>query len=385
MQDLPLWKSVARHMPIERRSRASSQASLYVNRSTSNEIEDFPISGYDSWLYGIPKEVKPLPAAPQTSSEQRLSTGILNLPRELRDQLISYLTPSSAVALKLTCRTLYHSGLALPVLFYLSRKTAESRHEWSLMQERMGRLHGELTCSGCQKIHSTNFFLKEEREKEATHRLCIGRRMILELTPYTSVTFAEFEKDCRRLLCDTRSNAHEFGWFVYHMSGRLIQVPRHFPVDFFLYPLQGHYEWMKDTEGPISLLTKFTLRMDSVDPKAQSCASIYLGLQKLPFMLCRHFTSTTKELAKLIHKAQRRRLREVREERCIEIRCYYCNCIITLEVNNGSKTLLIRARRLVGDGSPTALDWCEQAEHKLPGNFEKRAPAKVRRCLRYIH
>lgn len=371
-------------MPIERRSRASSQASLYVNRSTSNEIQDDPILG-NSWLYEISKEVKPLPAPPQTSSEQRLSTGILDLPRELRDHLISYLTPSSAVALKLTCRSLYHSGPALPVLFYLSRKTPESRYEWSLMQERMGRLDGELTCSGCKKLHSMNFFLDEEREKKAKRRLCIGRRMVLELTPYKVVTFGEFEKDCRKLLRDTTSNAHEFGWFVYHMSGRLIEVPQHFPVDYFRYPLQGHYEWIKDTEGPISLLTNLTLRMDSVDPKVQTCASIYLGLQKLPFMLCRHFTSTTKELAKLIHKAQRRRLREVREERCVDIRCYYCNCMVRLEVNDGSKTVRILARRLVGDGSPTALDWCEQAEHKLAGNFDKRAPAKVRRCLRYIH
>lgn len=371
-------------MPIERRSRASSQASLYVNRSTSNEIEDVPILGYNSWFDGISKEVKPLPAPPQTSSEQRLSTGILDLPRELRDQLISYLTPSSAVALKLTCRSLYHSGLALPVLFYLSRKTPESRYEWSLMQERMGRLRGELNCSGCQKLHSMEFFLEEEREKEAKRRLCIGRLMILELTPYKVVTFGEFEKDCRKLLCDTRHNAHEFGWFVYHMSGRQVEVPQHFPVDFFLYPLQGHYQWVKDTEGPISLLTKLTLRMDSVDPKVQTCASIYLGLQKLPFMLCRHITSTTKELAKLIHKAQRRRLREVREERFVDIRCYYCNCIVQLEVNHGSNTVLIRARRFLGDGSATALDWCEQAEHKLPGNFGKRAPAKPRHCLRFI-
>lgn len=370
-------------MPIERRSRASSQASLYVNRSTSNEIQDDPILGYNSYVYGISKEVKPLPAPPQTSSEQRLSTGILDLPRELRDQLISYLTPSSAVALKLTCRRLYHSGHALPVLFYLSRKTPESRYEWSLMQERMGRLHDELTCSGCRKLHSMEFFPEEEREKEAKRRLCIGRRMVLELTPYKVVTFGEFEKDCRKL-CDTTNNAHEFGWFVYHMSGRLIEVPQHFPVDFFLYPLQGHYAWMKDTEGPISLLTNLTLRMDSVDPKVQTCASICLGLQKLPFMLCRHITSTTKEFAKLIHKAQRRRLREGSQERCVGIQCYYCNCIVRLEVNDGSKTVLILASRPVGDGSATALDWCEQAEHKLAGNSEKRAPAKPRRCLPFI-
>ena len=361
-------------MPVKRTaqasSRASSPASLYVHRSTSNDTQD-------NLIIGISKEVKPLPA-PETSLEQRLSTGILDLPRELRDHLISYLTPSSAVALKLTCRSLYHCGPALPVLSYLSRKNPESRYEWSLMQEQMGHLDGKLNCGGCKRLHNVNAFLEMDLEKKAKHRLCIGRRMVLELTPDMVVTFGEYQKNCRKLLRDTRSNTYAFGWFVYHMSRQMVEVPQHFPADFTRYPLQGHYHWMRHSEGAISVLAYLTLRMDSVDPEVQTCASIHLGLQKFPFLLCRHITTATKDLAKAIHEAQRRRLREVREERLVRIQCYYCGCTPRLEVNDDSKTVIIYARRVVGDGSASSIDWCEQAEYKIPGVYDKRAPLKIR-------
>ena len=363
MHDLPSWKSVGRHLRVKWRIR---QPSVDRPRTPSDNFQETILKGI-STRYEISRNGETLPA-PKTSLEQGLSIGILDLPRELRDHLISYLPPSSAVALKLSCRTLYHSGPALPILSYLARKNPESRYEWTLMQERLGRYDGKLVCSGCKIPHDVWFFTLEERRKKAEDRLCTGRGRVLYLTPNRFIPFCHFEKISRHLLRDKRYFTYAYGWFCYHQNGRLYELPPS-AADIARFPVQGHYHWTKHSKGLISMSAYLTVRMESVDAKAQTCASISLELQKFPFTLCRHIKSSTRILAKAVHEAQRRRMCETNKRRRVYVQCSYCDCKPRLEVNNACKALVIYARRSVGRGSATAPEWLEQAEDIPPSDL----------------
>lgn len=360
MRNLPYWKLLARHLRVWRRARLPS---IDGRRILCNDFEEDFTEG-DSAEYEISKDEEIWPD-PKTPPERGTSTGILDLPRELRDHLISYLSPSSAVALKLSCRTLYHSGPALPVLSYLARKTPESRYEWTLMQERLGRCTGKLACSGCRTLHDVSLFASKEREKKAEYRLCAGRHRVLYLTPDRFLPFCHFEQICYYLLRDPRYLTYAYGWFCYHYDGELFELPPS-SGDVGRFPLHGHYHWTKRSKGMISLASYLTIRLESVDPAAQSCRSISSELQKFPFTLCRHITSATHGIAKAIHEAQRLRMCKSKKRRRVYLNCSYCDCKPRVEINNACKAVIIYARRSVGKGSPTDPAWLEQTESIAP-------------------
>ena len=349
-----------RHLRVKRRARHPS-----LDRPTTFS-DDFLEDSLDgiSTVCTISVDEETLPAIIM-APEPCTSPGILDLPRELRDHLISYLTPASAVALKLSCRTLYHSGPALPILSYLARKTPESRYEWTLMQERLGRCDGKLICSGCRALHDAELFTIQEREKKAEYRLCTGRRRVLYLTPNRFIPFCHFEKIGGHLLRDKRYFTYAYGWFCYRQDGKFYELS---PTSGALgrFPLQGHYHWTKHSKGVISLSAYLTIRMASIDAEVQTCASIYTELQKFPFTLCRHLTSATPAIAKAVHEAQRRRMCETKKKRRVHVQCAYCDCKPRVEIHDACKAVVIYARRSVGNGSATSPEWLGQAEYISP-------------------
>lgn len=339
--------------------RSVRQPSIDCPGTPFNDFEGKAIKG-SSTVCEVSKNENALPA-PEVLPEKSTSTSIVDLPRELRDHLIGYLSPSSAVALKLSCRSLYHSGPALPVLSYLARKTPEDRYEWIMMQERLGRREGKLACSGCKQLHDIKFFPLEEREKQGERRLCIGRLRVLYLNPHRYVPFRHFEENAHTLLRDKTCSNYAYGWFFYLRNGEFYElIPG--SIDTSRFPLVGHYHWTKHSKGVISLSACLTIRMESVDPEIQTCASIYLELQKYPFTLCRHLTSATEEIAKAIHEAQRRSMRKAKKKRRVRVQCPYCDCRPRVEINDACTAVIIYARRSIGRVSATASEWLEQAE-----------------------
>ena len=308
-----------------------------------------------STCQGIPPDEKKLP-------DRDTATGILDLPRELRDHLISYLSASSAVSLKLSCRSLYHSGPALALLYYLARKTPEDRYEWILMQERLGRCDGKLACHGCGTLHDIKLFTPKEREKESGRRTCIGRQQVLYLSPKRFIPFSHFGDIGRYLLRDTTYTSYAWGWFCYHHNGKLYELPPN-SADITVFPLQGYYHWTRRSNGLLSLSAYLTIRMDSVDAEVQTCISIHRELQKFPFNLCRHLRSDTRRIAKAVHKAQRRRTCESKKKRRVVVQCLSCDCKPCIEVNDACKTVIIYARRAVGRASAADPEWLAQAEY----------------------
>ena len=110
-------------------------------------------------------------------SAQNKSCPLLMLPFDLRDMILDYLPLSALASLKMSCRDLYESGPALPIIMYRVRRCFHSRFELLLMQEkdRPSNRTDRLLCSQCKWYHPTSFFDRDQQLLEDnTSRLCKG-------------------------------------------------------------------------------------------------------------------------------------------------------------------------------------------------------------------
>lgn len=125
--------------------------------------------------------------------EAQPMTGFLDLPRELRDMIISMIPVPSGIALKTTCRQLYHSGPPLPVLYYQARKCPRMRHELLLFRENDGLTSGQISCSACQQLHTPKYFASEQLGKDGATRVCKGGQGRIWMSRGRSISFRDFD------------------------------------------------------------------------------------------------------------------------------------------------------------------------------------------------
>ena len=63
--------------------------------------------------------------------EVKPKINILNLPRELRDMIVSMLPTKAVIAFRTSCHQLYHSGPPLALLYYRARKNNKMRYKFT--------------------------------------------------------------------------------------------------------------------------------------------------------------------------------------------------------------------------------------------------------------
>ena len=113
----------------------------------------------------------------QVISGHNRSCPLLVLPLEVRDMILDYLPLTALASLKMSCKDLYRSGPALPIIMYRVRKCSDSRFELLLMQEkdRPTSRKVRLLCSNCKQYHPPSFFATDQRLiEDNTTRLCKG-------------------------------------------------------------------------------------------------------------------------------------------------------------------------------------------------------------------
>ena len=160
-------------------------------------------------------------------SGHKTSCPLLMLPFELRDMILDYLPLTALVFLKMSCRDLYRSGAALPILMYRVRKCPDFRFEVLLMQEkdRPTKRKVRLLCSQCKQYHPASFFARDQQlVEDNTLRLCKGGTNWVDAEPgtvrspyaYTRLTRAIIHRELRGcedvycLSCDPRPPAPRY-------------------------------------------------------------------------------------------------------------------------------------------------------------------------------
>lgn len=122
------------------------------------------------------------------------TSALIALPREIREQIATYLSLNDILSLKLSCRHLYHTGLALGILFYQMRKNPDLRFERLCMAERdqenkSRKRARSIICSSCRLTHSRKMFSQNEMEKRAELRRCLGQEGRLCNSPDYGISF----------------------------------------------------------------------------------------------------------------------------------------------------------------------------------------------------
>ena len=144
------------------------------------------IDHYDQTL-NSPGQIPTKQSTPSINS----APSIANLPLELFDMILNYMTDSSTLSLKHTCRRFYQLLPETRFLTYPMCTDPAAKLEYLEKLERDQPSETRYLCSLCISFHPARYFSKEERSKRPSERACIGSRGVVEIHPTWSISLPE--------------------------------------------------------------------------------------------------------------------------------------------------------------------------------------------------
>ncbi|KAL2049504.1 hypothetical protein ABVK25_010191 [Lepraria finkii] len=214
---------------------------------------------------------------------------------------INCVLASTAVNLKLSCRTLYQCGPALPIVFYLARKDPDLRFDLSCISQRKFKKHkGQLACSGCRTFHHPSVFPPEQLQNEDWQRRCDASRRYLRITPDSRMSYQELISNLPRLprppiACLSFASYRLKTFIRKHQSAGPSQS----------HPYTEHPRVMlQRNKADLFLRVVWAIYLDPLPGSTAPIEALVQQLSKCPVNLCCHIRSDDRYVAEESRKLQ---------------------------------------------------------------------------------